>query len=97
MSKAVREGIVDQHKAGIGHKTISQRLGEKVTTIGAIIPKWKTHKITTNCPQSGAPSKILPHGGKMMRKVRERPKTTWQELVNGLKATGDISHQENCW
>lgn len=89
LSKDVRDKIVDLHKAGIGYKTISKRLGEKVTTIGAIIRKWKTHKRTINCPRSGAPRKISPHGVRMMmRKVREQPKTTRQELVNDLEAVG---------
>ncbi len=40
LSKDVRDKIVDQHKAGImGYKTIAKQLGEKVTTVGAIIHK----------------------------------------------------------
>ncbi len=34
--KDVRE-IVDQHKAGMGYKTIAKQLGEKVTAVGVII------------------------------------------------------------
>ncbi len=41
LSKDIRDKIVDLHKAGMGYKTISKQLGEKVTTVGAIIPKWK--------------------------------------------------------
>ena len=37
LSKDVRDRIVDLHKAGMGYKTISKQLGEKQTTIGAII------------------------------------------------------------
>ncbi len=39
--KDVRDKIVDLHKAGMGYKTIAKQLGEKVTTVGAIIHKWK--------------------------------------------------------
>ncbi len=53
LSKDVRDKIVDLHKAGVtglkdhlGYKTIAKQLGEKVTTVGAIIHKWKKHKIT---------------------------------------------------
>ncbi|KAL0161506.1 hypothetical protein M9458_045231, partial [Cirrhinus mrigala] len=46
LSKDVREKIVDLHKAGMGYKTIAKQLGEKVTTIGAIIHKVK--KITVS-------------------------------------------------
>ncbi len=30
------------------YKTIAKQLGEKVTTVGAIIRKWKKHKIIVN-------------------------------------------------
>ena len=36
--------IVDLHKAGMGYKKISKQLGEKLTTVGAIIRKWKKWK-----------------------------------------------------
>ncbi len=41
LSKDVRDKIVDVHEAGMGYKTIAKQLGEKVTTVGAIIHKWK--------------------------------------------------------
>ncbi len=44
LSKDVRDKIVDLHKAGMGYKTIVKQLGEKVTTVGVIIHKWKKHK-----------------------------------------------------
>ncbi len=46
LSNDVRDEIVDLHKAGMGYKTIAKQLGNKVTTVGAIIRKWKKHKIT---------------------------------------------------
>ncbi len=91
LSKDVRDKIVDLHKAGMGYKTIAKQLGEKVTTGGAIIRKWKKHKITVNLPQSGAPCKISPRGVSMiMRTVRNQPRTTQEDLVNDLKAAGTI-------
>ena len=89
LSKDIRDKIVDLHKAGMGYKKISKQLGEKLTTVGAIIRKWKKHKVTTNLPRSGAPRKISPRGiSMMMRKVRDQPSTTQEELVNDLKAVG---------
>ena len=44
LSKDVRVKIVDLHKAGMGYKTIAKQLGEKVTTVGAIIRKCKKLK-----------------------------------------------------
>ncbi len=58
LSKEVRDKIVDLHEAGMSYRTIAKQLGEKVTTDGAIIRKWKKHKITVNLPQSRAPCKI---------------------------------------
>ena len=85
----MRDKIVDLHKAGMGYKKISKQLGEKLTTVGAIIRKWEKHKVTANLPRSGAPRKISPRGiSMMMRKVRDQPSTTQEELVNDLKAVG---------
>ncbi len=91
LSKDVRDKIVDLHKAGTGYKTIAKQLGEKVTTVGAIISKWKKHKIFVNLPQTGVSCKISPHGVSMnMRTVKNQPRTRWEYLVNDLKAAGAI-------
>ncbi len=91
LSKDVRDKIVDLHKAGMGNKTIAKQLGEKVTTVGAIIRKFKKHKITVNLPRSGAACKISPRGVSMiMKTVRNHPRTTREDLVNDLKAAGTI-------
>ncbi len=90
LSKDVRDKIVDLHK------TIAKQLGEKVTTVGAIIRKWKKHKITVNLPQSGAPCKITPRGVSMiMRTVRNQPRTTREGQWS--QSSWDYSHQENNW
>ncbi len=49
-----RDKIVDLHKAGMGYRTIGKQLGEKATTVGAIIKKWKKFKMTVNLPRTGA-------------------------------------------
>ncbi|KAI4874848.1 hypothetical protein NFI96_010395 [Prochilodus magdalenae] len=89
LSIDVRDKIIDLHKAGMGYRTSSKTLGEKETTVGAIVRKWKKYKMTVNRPRSGAPCKISPRGVSLiMRKVRNQPKTTRGELVNDLKAAG---------
>ena len=89
LSKDIRDKIVDLHKSGMGYKKISKQFCEKLRTFGAIIRKWKKHKFTTNLPRSEAPHKISPRGISMlMRKVRDQPSTTQDELVNDLKAVG---------
>ncbi len=91
LSKDVRDKIVDLHKAGMWYKTIAKQLGEKVTTVGAIICKWKKHKITVILPRTGAPCKISRRRVSMiMRTVRNQPRTTREDLVNDLKAAGTI-------
>ncbi len=47
LSEDVRDKILDLHTAGMGYKTIAKQLGEKVTTVGVIIRKWK--KTQNNC------------------------------------------------
>ncbi len=75
----------------MGYKTIGKQLGEKGTTVGAIICKWKKHKVTVNLPRSRAPCKISPPRVLMiMRMVRNQLRTTREDLVNNLKAAGTI-------
>ncbi|KAL0162094.1 hypothetical protein M9458_041490, partial [Cirrhinus mrigala] len=95
LSKDVRNKIVDLHKAEMGYKTIAKQLGEKVTTVGVIIRKWKKHKITVILPRSGAHCKISPRGVSMiMRTVRNQPEITWEDLVSDLKAAGTIVNKK---
>src|SRR4029434_9096475 len=81
--------IVDLHKAGMGYKIIGKQLGEKQTTIGSTIRKWKQHQTTAHCARSGAPCKISPRAvSVIIRKVQNNPRNSKGELVNDLKATG---------
>ncbi len=89
LSKDTRDTIADLHKAGMGYRTIGKQLGEKATTVGAIIRKWKKFKMAVNLPRTGAPCKIPPRGVSMiLRKVRNQPRTTREDLVNDLKRAG---------
>ncbi len=56
LSKDVRDKIVDLHKAGMGYKTIAEQFGEKVTTVGAIIRKWKNSSWSFNDHENGEES-----------------------------------------
>ena len=88
LCKDIRDKIVDLHKAGMGHSTIGKQLGEKATTVGTIIRKWK-FKMTVNLLRSWALRKISPRGASMiMRKMRHQPRTTRQDLLNDLKRAG---------
>ncbi len=89
LSKDVKDKILNLHKAGMCYKTIAKQLGEKETTVGVIIRKWKKHKITS--PRAGAPCKISPRGVSMiMTTERNQPRTTQKDLVNDLKVSWTI-------
>ncbi len=91
LSKDTRDKIVDLdlHKAGMGYRTIGKQLGEKATTVGAIIRKWKKFEMAVNLPRTRAPCKISPRGVSMiLRKVKDQPRTTWEDLVNDLRRDG---------
>ncbi len=90
LSKDTRDKIVDLHKAGMSYRTISKQLGEKETTVSAIIRKWKKFKMTVNLPQTGAPCKISPRRVSIvLKKVSKgQPRTTREDLVNDLKRAG---------
>ncbi len=59
LSKDFRDKIVDLQKAGMGYKTIAKQLGEKVTTVGAIIRRWKKHKMFQMRPRSSIRARAL--------------------------------------
>ncbi len=88
LSKDNRDKIVDLHKAGMGYRTIGKQLGEKATTVGVIIRKWKKFKLTVNLHRTGAPCKISPRGVSMINEVRDQPRTTREDLINDLKRAG---------
>ena len=79
----------------MGYKRIGKQLGEKRSTVGAVIRKWKKHHTTANLPRSGPPHKISPRGVSLiMRTVRNHPRTTRGELMNQLKAAGTTVTKE---
>ncbi len=73
----------------MGYRTEGKQLGEKDTTVGAIIRKRKKFKMSVNLPRTGAPCKIWPRGVSMiLRTVRDPSRTTREDLVNDLKRAG---------
>ncbi|XP_072769858.1 uncharacterized protein [Nerophis lumbriciformis] len=89
LSEETSDKIVELHIAGKGYGTIGKQLGEKRSTVAAIVGTWKRLHMIANLPRTGAPCKISPRGASLMiRKVRNQPRTTWQKLVNDLKRAG---------
>ncbi len=98
LSKDVRDKIVDLHKAGMGYKTIAKQLGEKVTTVGAIIRKWKKHK--NNC-QSLSDWGSMQDLTSWSFRDHENGEESAQNYTGGScqwsQGSWDHSHQENNW
>uniref|UniRef100_A0A3Q3KM81 Uncharacterized protein n=1 Tax=Monopterus albus TaxID=43700 RepID=A0A3Q3KM81_MONAL len=89
LSKDTRDKIVDLHKAGKGYGAFAKQLGKNRSIVGAIVRKWKRLKTTVSLPRTRAPCKISPRGVSLMiRKVRNQPRTTREELVNDMKRAG---------
>lgn len=42
LSKYTRDQIIKLHKTGFGYQKLSQKVGEKLITLGAIVHKSKT-------------------------------------------------------
>ena len=89
LSKDIRDKIVDLHKARMGYQKISKQLGEKFTTVGAIIRKWKKNKSPPISLGLGlhARSRLMGYEW-WWERSGDQPSTTQDELVNDLKAVG---------
>ncbi|GAA6065137.1 uncharacterized protein LOC117533128, partial, partial [Tachysurus ichikawai] len=90
LSKDTRDKIVHLHKAGKGYGEIAKQLGEKRSTVGAIIKKCKKLNMTVNLPRTGAPCKISPRGVSMiLRKAHlqfandhlDDPEESWEKVM----------------
>lgn len=81
LSKDVSDRIVELCKARICYRTIIKKLGEKVTTIGVIIWKWKRSKTISLGLELHAKSCLI-------KRVPDHLKTTLEEFVNDLKVAG---------
>ncbi|XP_053540899.1 solute carrier family 6 member 16b isoform X2 [Ictalurus punctatus] len=64
-----------------GYRLLPQTGEEEVSTIGAIIHKWKQNHSIINRPCTGAPHKISDQGvRRIFRRVAQEPRTTQKEL-----------------
>ncbi len=95
LSKDVRNKIVDLLKAGMSYKTITKQLGEKVTTTGAIIHKWKKHKYCQSPSDWGSMQDL----SSWSFNDHENGKESAQKYTGGSfqwsQGSWDHSHQEN--
>ncbi|XP_069625597.1 farnesyl pyrophosphate synthase-like isoform X1 [Ranitomeya imitator] len=90
-SKAIRDKILEGHKAGKGYKTLSKELGLPVSTVGSIIRKWKAYGTTVSLPRPGQPLKVSSCAeARLVRRVKANPRTTRKELREDLMAVGTL-------
>ncbi len=91
LSVDLRNLIVEKHFDGNGYRRISRMLNVPVSTVGAIIRKWKEHQFTINRPRSGAPRKIPVRGvQRIIRRVLQAPRTTRAELQEDLASADTV-------
>ncbi len=85
-SQDLRNFIVAKHTDGIGYRRISILMNVPVSTVGAIIRKWKEHNFTINLPRPGAHRKISDRGVKItIKRVVQEPIITCGELQKDLE------------
>ena len=83
LSQDLRNLLFAKHTDAIGYRRISKLLNVPVSTVGAIIRKWKEHHFTINWPRPGAPRKISDRGVKIIiRRVVQEPRTSFRKTWN---------------
>ena len=84
----VRNRIVSAHKAGKGYKSISKQLELPVSSVRAVVQKYKKYGITTSLPRSGRPRKITARAERnMLREVSTNPRLTSSDIQKSLSAS----------
>lgn len=80
-SNDVRQKVVELHKSGNGYKKIAQRLKMPISTIRAIIKKFKATGDVNNRPGRGRVSILTPRTvRRMVRVAQKSPRITAGEL-----------------
>lgn len=78
---------MDVHVGGLSYKTISNNLGKKLMTAGAIISKYETSKMAISLLKSQS---CLVGVRMIRRKVMDQPTAMLEELNHDLKAAATI-------
>lgn len=91
LSNDLKTKIVLHYGLGEGYKKLSQRYKLSVCTVMNIVRKWKTTGTVLVKARSGRPHKILERQ-RMVRTVKNSPRTTSKDLQHQLAADGVTVH-----
>ena len=89
LSKDLRDKIVYPHKTGIGFKMIGKQLGEKESSVGVIIRKWKKHQLT---PTVWSSTQDLPKWSKPDNEKGERTTQNYEARAWWSQGSWDHNH-----
>ncbi|KAI4886561.1 hypothetical protein NFI96_005076, partial [Prochilodus magdalenae] len=104
LSKDTRDKIVGLHKAAKGYGAIAKQLGEKRSTVGAIIRKWKKLNMTVDLHRTGALRKVpLPKSAHVQARLKfahdhlDDPEESWEKVLwsDGLNSTRRVWRTKN--
>ncbi|XP_061654115.1 male-specific lethal 3 homolog isoform X1 [Phyllopteryx taeniolatus] len=84
----VRDKVVENFRAGLGYKKISQALNISRSTVQSIIRKWKEHGTTATLPRNGRPPKL--NGRPKRALIREASKRSMVTLEKLHKSTAQV-------
>ncbi|CAM4572142.1 unnamed protein product [Leuciscus chuanchicus] len=96
----IRDQTGDLHKAGLGYKTISKKLGEEETLVGVIIQKWKKYKMKNQSPSFCSSMQDLASWGKYdQEKEKAWEKVLWSDETKielfGINSTRCVWRKRN--
>ena len=95
LSQRMRRLIVDEHSRGIGYRKISSKYNIHVSTIGAIIQRWKRYGVVINLPRKGRPRKLDESAERLItRKVMRKSFITRAELQRDSQAANAHASQD---
>uniref|UniRef100_A0A803K701 Transposase Tc1-like domain-containing protein n=1 Tax=Xenopus tropicalis TaxID=8364 RepID=A0A803K701_XENTR len=81
-------------KAGLGYKKISKALNIPLSTVQAIIQKWKEYGTTVTLPRQGRPPKLTGRTRRaLIRNAAKRPMVTLDELQRSTTQVGESVHR----
>ncbi len=89
LSKDTRDNIVDLHKAGMGYRTIGNSLVRRQQLLAQLLEKERNSRWLSISLGLGLHARSRLEVSMILRKVRDQPRTTREDLVNDPKRAGN--------